>query len=127
MHSDNRSAEAEWLTSPRLSMPIILLFLLMTGNLRTFSSSMCRTALARSSSSRQQWISAVITAFDRLDEQTLGTRPNRSHLAAQREVRDFFTLLQLPINGRARRRAAARVEWFAASDTPLDTGGVLAD
>src|SRR6516162_1629093 len=40
----------------------IALFLLMTGNLRTFSSSMCRTALARSSSSRQQWISAVITS-----------------------------------------------------------------
>jgi hypothetical protein len=43
-------------------MPTIRLLLLITGNLRTFSSSMCRTALARSSSSRQQWISAVITS-----------------------------------------------------------------
>src|SRR4029077_16429823 len=62
MHSDSRSTGAEWLTSPRLSMPTIRLLLLITGNLRTFSSSMCRTALARSSSSRQQWISAVITS-----------------------------------------------------------------
>lgn len=75
----------------------------------------------------RQLFPSGLTAFDRLDEQTLGTWPNRSHLAAQREVRDFFTLLQLPISDRARRRAAARAEWFAASETPLDTGGVLAD
>src|SRR5262252_976214 len=43
-------------------MPTIRLLLLITGNLRTFSVSMCRTALARSSSSRQQCISAVITS-----------------------------------------------------------------
>src|SRR6516165_5198426 len=62
MHSDSRSVGAEWMTSPRLRMPTIRLFLLITGNLRTFNSSMWRTALARSSSSRQQWISAVITS-----------------------------------------------------------------
>src|SRR5215470_10983286 len=62
MHSESRSAVAEWLTSPRLRMPTIRLLLLITGNLRIFSSSMCRTALARSSSSRQQWISSVITS-----------------------------------------------------------------
>jgi len=38
------------------------LLLLITGNLRIFNSSMCRIALARSSSSRQQWICAVITS-----------------------------------------------------------------
>jgi len=48
------SLGAERLTSPRLRMPTIRLFLLTTGSRRTFSSSMCRTALARSSSSRQQ-------------------------------------------------------------------------
>src|SRR6516164_5875092 len=62
MHSDSRSVGAEWLTSPRLRMPTIRLFLLITGNLRIFNSSMCRIALARSSSSRQQWICAVITS-----------------------------------------------------------------
>src|SRR6516165_8379936 len=62
MHSDSSSTDAVWLTSPRLRMPTMRLLLLITGNLRTFSSSMWRTALARSSSSRQQWISAVITS-----------------------------------------------------------------
>ena len=53
-HSERRSPGAELLTSPRLRMPTIRLLLLITANLRTFSASMCRTALARSSSSRQQ-------------------------------------------------------------------------
>jgi hypothetical protein len=43
-------------------MPIIRLLLLITGNLRIFSASMCRTALARSSSSRQQWMPGIITS-----------------------------------------------------------------
>src|SRR5262244_188227 len=48
--------------SPRLRMPTIRLLLLITANLRTCSCSMCRTALARSSSSRQQWMPGVITS-----------------------------------------------------------------
>jgi chromosome partitioning protein len=36
------------------------------------------------------------------------------------------TLLQLPSNDRARRRTAARAEWFAAANTPLDVSDVLA-
>jgi hypothetical protein len=43
-------------------MPTIRLLLLITGSLRTSSISMCRTALARSSSSRQQWMPGVITS-----------------------------------------------------------------
>lgn len=62
MHSDSRSLGAERLMSPRLRMPTIRLLLLITGNLRTFNASMCRTALARSSSSRQQWMRGVITS-----------------------------------------------------------------
>src|SRR6266403_5955209 len=62
MHSDSRSLGAEWLTSPRVRMPTIRLLLLITGNLRTCSFSMCRTALARSSSFRQQWMPGVITS-----------------------------------------------------------------
>src|ERR1700738_4852203 len=48
--------------SPKLRMPTIRLLLLITGNLRILSASMCRTALARSSSSRQQWMPGVITS-----------------------------------------------------------------
>src|SRR2546430_7965040 len=43
-HSVSRSLGAEWLISPKLRMPTIRLLLLITGNLRTFSASMCRTA-----------------------------------------------------------------------------------
>jgi chromosome partitioning protein len=68
-----------------------------------------------------------LTAFDRLDDATLRTRPSRAHLAAQREVGDLYTLLQLPTNDRARRRAAARAEWFASCNTPLNTSDVLVE
>src|SRR5262245_28036566 len=61
-HSDSRSPDAELLTSPRLRMPTIRLLLLITGNLRICSFYMCCTALARSSSSRQQWMPWVITS-----------------------------------------------------------------
>ena len=61
-HSDSRFPGAEWLTSPKPRMPTIRLLLLITGNLRIFNSSMCRTALARSSSSRQQWMPGVMTS-----------------------------------------------------------------
>ena len=75
----------------------------------------------------RQLFPSGLTAFDSLDEATLGNRPSRLHVAAQQEVRDLYALLQLPINDRARRRAAARAEWFASADTPLDTSDVLAD
>src|SRR5260370_18255666 len=61
-HSDSRSPGAELLMSPRLRMPIIRLLLFITGNLRTCSCSMCRTALTRPSSSRQQCMPGVITS-----------------------------------------------------------------
>ena len=74
----------------------------------------------------RQLFPAGLTAFDLLDEPTLGTRPSRLHLAAQQEVRDLYALLQLPTNDRARRRAAARAEWYASNALPLETGNVLA-
>src|ERR1700722_9860492 len=61
-HSDSTSPDTEWLTSPRLMMPTIRLLLLITGSLRSCSFSMCCTAFARSSSSRQQWMPSVITS-----------------------------------------------------------------
>src|SRR5262245_15472164 len=97
MHFDSRSPGAAWLTSPRLRMPTIRLFLLITGNLRTFSPSMCRTALPKSSSSRQQWMPEVITsrAVVRLaseavlrqafaDDVTVGHHANQSVLLSDR-------------------------------------------
>src|SRR5437763_3391267 len=45
--SDSKSPGAERLRSPKLRMPTIRLLLLITGNLRTCSCSMCRTALPR--------------------------------------------------------------------------------
>jgi chromosome partitioning protein len=62
----------------------------------------------------RQLFPSGLTAFDRLDEATSRTQPSRAHLAAQREVGDLYTLLQLPTNDRARRRAARRAEWFAS-------------
>jgi chromosome partitioning protein len=73
----------------------------------------------------RQVFSSGLTAFDKLNEATLRTRPSRAHFAAQREMSDLHTLLQLPTNDRARRRAAARAEWFASCSTPLDTSDVL--
>ncbi len=68
-----------------------------------------------------------LTALDNLDAQTLGTRPNLSHVTARQEVRTLIEALKLPIDERGRRRAAARSEWLASSDTPLDTHDLLAD
>jgi chromosome partitioning protein len=44
-----------------------------------------------------------------------------SRLPARGEVRGLLDALKLPINGRGRRRAALRAEWFASRDRPLDT------
>ena len=68
-----------------------------------------------------------LTAFDSLNEATLRNRPSRAHFAAQREMSDLYTLLQLPTNDRARLRAVARAEWFASCNTPLDTSDVLVE
>jgi chromosome partitioning protein len=68
-----------------------------------------------------------LTALDNLDEATLGTRPNLSHVTARQEVRTLLDGLKLPIDERGRRRAAARAEWFASQDKPLDTHDVIAD
>ena len=68
-----------------------------------------------------------LTALDDLDEATLGVRPNLSHVTARQEVRSLIDALKLPLDERGRRRAAARAEWFAALDKPLDTHDLIAD
>ena len=68
-----------------------------------------------------------LTALDNLDEATLGTKPNLSHLTARQEVRRMIEELKLPIDERGRRRAAARAEWVASQDKPLETDDLIAD
>jgi chromosome partitioning protein len=66
-----------------------------------------------------------LTAFDNIDETTLGTRPNMSHVTARQEVEALLACLKLPIDERGRRRAAARSEWFSALDKPLEVHDFL--
>jgi chromosome partitioning protein len=68
-----------------------------------------------------------LTALDTMDETTLGTRPTQSHHAARQEVKALIDALKLPLDERGRRRAAARAEWFASLDKPLDTHDIIAD
>jgi chromosome partitioning protein len=66
-----------------------------------------------------------LTALDQIDESTLGTRPNMSHVTAREEVQNLLGALKLPIDEKGRRRAAARSEWFATLDKPLETHDLL--
>ena len=68
-----------------------------------------------------------LTALDDLDEATLGSRPSLSHVTARQEVRSLVDAMRLPIDERGRRRAAARAEWIASMNQPLDTYGIIAD
>jgi chromosome partitioning protein len=68
-----------------------------------------------------------LTALDDLDEALLGAKPNLSHLTARQEVRRLIDELKLPIDERGRRRAAARAEWLAAQNKPLDTDDLIVD
>lgn len=66
-----------------------------------------------------------LTALDDLNSQTLGTRPNMAHVTAREEVAGLLRHLKLPIDERGRRRAAARAEWFAQADRPLETHDIV--
>ncbi len=55
-----------------------------------------------------------LTAFDDLDEATLGTRPNMSHLTAREEVIALLNALHLPMSENGKRRAAAPIRRFSA-------------
>ncbi len=67
-----------------------------------------------------------LTAFDDLNEETLGTRPNMSHLTAREEVIALLNTLHLPLSENGRRRAAARAEWYSVMDQPLQVHDLLA-
>jgi chromosome partitioning protein len=68
-----------------------------------------------------------LTALDSLDKMTLGTLPNVSHVTAQQEVRALLDTLKLPLDERGRRRAAARAEWVASLDKPIDTYEIVGE
>jgi chromosome partitioning protein len=68
-----------------------------------------------------------LTALDELSEATLGVAPNLSHVTARDEVKKLMDALKLPIDERGKRRAAARSEWVAAAEKPLETHDLLAD
>jgi chromosome partitioning protein len=66
-----------------------------------------------------------LTALDRIDETTLGTRPNLSHVTAREEVQALLGALLLPIDEKGKRRAAARSEWFSSAHKPLEIQELL--
>jgi chromosome partitioning protein len=68
-----------------------------------------------------------LTALDDLDEATLGTRPNMSHVSAREEVMQLLNVLRLPLDDRGRKRAAARAEWLSEMTKPLETHDLLAE
>jgi chromosome partitioning protein len=67
-----------------------------------------------------------LTALDDLDEATLGTRPNMSHVTAREEVISLLNMLHLPLSENGKRRAAARAEWYSVMDQPLQVHDVIA-
>ncbi|MEJ2376418.1 MAG: division plane positioning ATPase MipZ [Pseudolabrys sp.] len=66
-----------------------------------------------------------LAALDDLDEMTLGTRPNMSHLTAREEVIALLNTLHLPLCENGRRRAAARAEWYSVMDQPLQVHDLI--
>jgi len=66
-----------------------------------------------------------LTALDDLDEATLGTRPNLSHVTAREEVVALLNALHLPLSENGKRRAAARAEWYSVMDQPLQVHDVI--
>jgi len=66
-----------------------------------------------------------LTALDDLDEATLGTRPNMSHITAREEVVALLNMLHLPLSENGKRRAAARAEWYSVMDQPLQVHDVI--
>ena len=66
-----------------------------------------------------------LTALDDLNEDTLGQRPNLSHVTAREEVKALIDALKLPLDERGKRRAAARAEWIRSPDQPLETHDCL--
>ncbi len=67
-----------------------------------------------------------LTVLDTLEEAAFDSRPNASHAGAREEVEALVAALRLPIDERKHQRAAARAEWFAAAQNPLELHDILA-
>jgi chromosome partitioning protein len=65
-----------------------------------------------------------LTVFDAENVSTPRIRPNGPRAGLQ-EVEALLSELKLPIDAKGRRRAAARSEWFANGDKPLDVSDAL--
>ena len=68
-----------------------------------------------------------LTALDELTEKTLGSRPDLSHITARHEVLGFMDALRLPLDERAKRRAAGQAEWRATRGQPLEVHDVITE
>jgi len=68
-----------------------------------------------------------LTALDDLDDETLGTHPSPSHVAARREVIGLMETIKLPLDERGQQRAAAQAEWILARGEPLEVHDVIAE
>ncbi len=66
-----------------------------------------------------------LTALDDLEDIMPCVEPDSLCLIARQEVRTLLDSLRLPLDERGRRRAAARAEWFASRDNPLETHDIL--
>lgn len=65
-----------------------------------------------------------LTALD-INKSMLGKPPSRSHVAARLEVESLLATLKLPIDEKGRQRLAARQEWVASRDRPLEVHDFL--
>ena len=102
----------------------------MSSGLSATAAHSARAAARRLPRSSIGSFSASIRAFTSsraVTCDTLGQRPNPSHMTARNEVKTLVDALKLPIDERGKRRAAARAEWIVAATKPLDTHGLLAD
>jgi len=68
-----------------------------------------------------------MTALDELSEETLGSGPSLSHLAARQEVRSLVKMLRLPIDEVGRRRAETRKMWMQNTTNPGEHLKIFAD
>jgi chromosome partitioning protein len=62
-----------------------------------------------------------VSALDDTDPTGLKMHPSPGQTAAQQEVNRLLSQLKLPLNERARRRAAGRAEWFSQVGKPLQS------
>src|SRR5260370_6608502 len=68
-----------------------------------------------------------LTALDDLDDQTLGTSPSPSHVAARQEVTGLMDMIRLPLDERGQQRAAAQAKWIMARSEPLEVHDIIAE